>query len=1164
MGQRNSKCYDTDDLELIRFLESVMGSASAARVFWSYLLSDPCQIIELPTTSGTGDDCMGQRIEVGGAISSSVVVALDRFCVKLKISRFSAILSTLAVVLERYTGLSSFILSHNYGVTGTANRKLRFPVTRVDLDAGQDGSDVTFETLCLAQHELIQKSSYHLCIDKLPEMDGPAVDRSVGVWLLESSSGHTQDRFASGVIETALSLIMDLEPDGNIVLQLSVDSERVSHSFATALYQQLIFTLETSLLSSGDIRTIETVPPNQISELLDQSVFSLPFASAIDFPELQVTLDELIMSQRLQSPDRIALRQHSPIYRELSYNQLALDAKKLGAEIFSNFPVKGNSRIGILLPRGMDQVIAIVAIHMVGCAYVPMDPLNHPAERIEFILRDSECVGFITDSSVLVAKSFTSKLPVILLDRARTADDDSSFSVRPRVEKSPENIAYVIYTSGSTGNPKGVQVPHKGIVNDVFCVFKHYMQSNLSIISNVLFATNICFDAHVDEVFLPLIFGGSITCLDSTITETTLDPEWNLSFVQSTPSVLQVIDIPPTVSCVLIGGEALTKKTIEKVLSSNPDRLILNGYGPTETTNESSVHVVKDSDDFKSIGKPIWNTQFYILDSSSCHFAPKHAWGELYIGGIGVTRGYCNLPDLTQKVFLFNHPLFPDQTVYKTGDVVRVNASGDLEFRGRKQNCGQIKLRGYRIELGEIEYAILSNNSWIKEAHVSVVSDQIVAHIAPKNPDQPVINYGSLSEYMKPTSVVRLDSFPRNISGKLDLKSFPRMHACNSISSRSDKHERLVQAFMSSIENLDGGNISPDSNFFTIGGNSLNVLNLRKFLADSYSLPIESIKLQLLFQLQTVGAIGDYLEELSDPSIKKSHMSGSDQILVPLGKTGSIPFFCVHAAGGQIHTYSALGMALGEVGPDVQLVGVQDPSLSQGPIARLSSFEALGALYAKQINEYQKQGPIYLGGHSSGGSIAFEAARCLSEEFTREVGGVFLIDTDFPDCMQENVSSGAIGLLERLDEVRHYVVNGWREGLVDEYIKAMTTVSESHGKGKTWQLIKALLPSRRSDDSASRWSSDLLDMISLLSHHLKIEKRYRVENQKKFEFPIICFRPANELNETPGWASLTVNRFVVVDVPDVNHYNLIRAPAVKLIATVITDFIISQPHTRGA
>ena len=1164
MGQTSSR-FATDDPELIKLLESVMGNKSAANLFWACLLGDGAPSFEFP--SSDTNECSTLHDDFGRILPHDLIVQLDGFCGGLGISRFAALIAAFAVLLERYGDTSEFIIHHNYGVTGSSHRVLKYPVTKVNLHS--DESSTTFSDLCAAQHQLIQRSSYHLCIPTLPLDNESDLDRFLGVFLLDSGSGHTREGVLEGTAMCKLSLVVELLESGCILVRLNYDTSAIDLHAAQALYDQFLYVLEQCLVSAhiSDVRCIPTVPNEQARLLLDQSVFANGHnttTNSIDFAELDLTLDSLICRQAQLTPDRIAVQQFHPIQHSLTYAQLVASALQLKARLVRRFNLltDSNQHIGIILNRGTSQVIAVLAVLMCGCAYVPIDPVNHPPDRIDYILRDANAVGLITETSVGPARSFHTKIPTVIINEDFNPHCECDDILAPQGEStltSASRIAYVIYTSGSTGAPKGVLVPHRGIVNDIFCVYTEYMRSDPSVIANTLLSTNLCFDAHVDELFLPLAFGGTITCLDVSIAQAPIPAEWGITFMQSTPSVFQVIDIPDSVKCVLIGGEALTKACLSRVMREG--RIVINGYGPTETTNESSLHLVSSIDDYRSIGKPIWNTQFYLMDKNGSNLVPRGAWGELYIGGAGVTRGYQNLPDLTKQVFIDNHPLLGPGVVYRTGDIVRITDKGEIEYKGRKDRCGQIKLRGYRIELGEIQFAILNSNPDVKEAHVTVTAvgdgeKQIVAYVAPES--IPPLSYGQLAEYMKPAVVVKLKSFPRTISGKLDVKHLPSpvlqltSAGGDNLASTNPVLAGVMDAVVTTLSLPPATKLSVDSNFFSLGGNSLNLLVLQAKLISHFSISQESLRLQLLLQLQAVGQIAQHIEALTGGT---AACPVPDSVLIPLGGATSpsaIPFFCVHAAGGQIHTYTLLASNICESG-EARFIGVQDPSLTDGLTHRLNSFEAMGALYAARINAFYPGGTVFIGGHSSGGSIAFETARALESDFGRHVGCVFLIDSECPDRTgpgEATASPEPVKLIERIEEIRHYLYNGWKEGLINDYIAALTAAETS---SSAWQLLKAVVP-RRQPQSEGWASSDLMQMIGLLSHHLQIEKKYSPFGSKEMgEFDVIRFRPidGHTSAQADGWRDLTTGRFTVVDVPNANHYTVIRKPAVDILSTVI-------------
>ena len=1158
-----------------------MGNRNAAALYWFYLLGDSVDSFGLGFDSIVPRHEHAFEDELGSTMDNAFVRRLDGFCIDLNISRFTAFLCAFSLVMEKYGDTSDFYVTHNYGVTGSVHRILKFPVTRLQLCPADN--PVSFQELCVAQNNLIQTSSYHLCIPSLPKVDEMDVDRTLGVFLIDPSSGHTRESINDALNACQVSLIMELVGQTDIMVRLYFRKPIVPYETARLIYDQILFALSTGIAKcdDNDVRCIPTVPPCQEDELLNQSVFQ-GGAETVQFPELDKSIHDLILRQAGKTPERVAVQQFSKNHRSLTYLELVHDASRLAERIRRNFHLPATSdecgKIGLLLNRGINQVIAVLAVLMSGCAYVPMDSENHPPERIDFILRDSGAVGMISESAVTSARCFTSKIPVLLMDEldktATPGSEETTDSGSPPRNQSSEAIAYVIYTSGSTGNPKGVLVPHRGVVNDVFCLFKKFLRSDFSILENVLFSTNLCFDAHVDELFMPLIFGGTITCLnDSSIAQADLDDLAPLTFLQSTPSVLQVITVPDSVKCVLIGGEQLNRACLERLIRQG--RIILNGYGPTETTNESSLHVVRNSGDYKSIGKPIWNTQFYLLDRAGMNLVPKHAWGELYIGGLGVTKGYQNLPDLTSKAFFPNHSVCGGSTVYRTGDIVRINSAGELEFKGRKDSCGQIKLRGYRMELGEIQYAILSNNkNTVREAHVMVLKNQLVAFVTPETVRAASLSYGQLPEYMKPASVVGLKIFPRTVSGKLDVKSLSTMTASRPAWTGGEKpwnRSCVAQGVISDLcETLaleQENTVCMETNFFSIGGNSLNLIVFRQKLVDRFRVP--QLKLQLLLQLQTVGRISSCIESIlgigkEDFEKKKK----PDPIIVPLSEEKKhsrdimVPFFCVHAAGGQVHTYSILASKLTDKNNHIAFYALQDPSLTLGSSHRLNSFEALGALYAKRINEFYPSGPVFLGGHSSGGLVAFETARSLEQDFARNISCVFLIDSE---CPSKDLANGTtdpqVNLIEKVNELRHYLYNGWKEGLMHDYIQAMTVMSKNDSVSnvsKTWQWIKAVLPRKV---SSTMWSSDLFEMVSLLSHHLQIEKKYCPLYGKKSTFPLVLFRPSqgdNLLDQSAnflGWSDTTLGRVALVDVPGANHYSVVRNPAADLVANEISKTI---------
>ena len=1119
MGQSQTK-YATDDPELVKMLKSVMGNTSAANLFWSCLLDEPIAPFELPIDLNEQQESHSdmENEDIGKVVEESLRIDLDKFCLHLGVSRFVVILCVFAILMDRYCKTDEFVIHHNYGVTGSKFRILKSPVTKVNLS-----DSLSFTQFVIAQNNLIQKSSYHLCLPKLPIDWEP--DNFFGVFLHDTDSGHLPQ------ITSSLSLVIQLDSPTDISLKLFSKPSIFSSSFARDILDHFYHSLENCLQSPTlPLRQIPTCSSSKESEILE---FLNPVSNIIQFPELEEPLHALIVSQSLKTPWKIAVQQFGSNPVALTYFSLVKLATSIALQL--NAILAPGSKVAILLPRGVNQVVAILAILLAGCAYVPLDAESHPPDRIDFVLRDAEVGAIISESSVAVAKSFASKFHTIMIDKELLLDVSSSSL---DYDLSRPQLCYVIYTSGSTGNPKGVLVPHRGVVNDIFCVYRKYLKSDPQYIENVCFSTNICFDAHVDEVFLPLVFGGTISALHCSIASDEgreILTNNNFSFVQATPSVLTVVDLPSTIKVVLIGGEALTKNCIAKIVHADNPPLILNGYGPTETTNESSINIVSSIDDFKSIGSPIWNTQFYIRNGSCA--TPIGGWGELYIGGIGVTKGYQNLPKLTSSSFL------DGGSIYKTGDIVRINReTRRVDFKGRETNCGQIKLRGYRIELGEIREQILANNN-VSDCHVVFDQNRIGVYL--QTPGIGALQYGLLPEYMHPTVVCSLSVFPRNLAGKLDTKRLPAFGQKNAItpSDVSGLTQIVMNAFAQCLNRTD---ITIESNFFASGGNSLNVIQLQSLIFEKTK---RSIKLQSFFQLQSVASIVKYLD-------KDTIVSDDLFISLSVSDLSIPPLLCIHAAGGQVHTYAYLASRLAHV------VGVQDPALTSSSLIK-PSFEKMAANYANRINKEYSQGPIFLAGHSSGGSLAFETGKLLENKYNRYVANVFMFDTDFPTLPTTQSPNTLSDQIERIDEIRHYLYHGWKEGLMHDYVSSIAVKRGSLG-AKLLKVLKALLPSNKEseEETQSLPSADLLSMISLLDHHLQIEKKY-LPAGPLVNFDMVLFRHHAHSAEPSEWQSLTNGRAVVVDVPDANHYNIIRPPAVDILATVIQDILQrSCAHSR--
>jgi amino acid adenylation domain-containing protein len=574
----------------------------------------------------------------------------------------------------------------------------------------------------------------------------------------------------------------------------------------------------------------------------------------VDFGDF-CRVDELI-SAHLATPDKTAVITHE---NSTSYSTLDASVNQLANHLVQNGIHPGDI-VGVHMDRTLDMVVALLAILRCGAGYLPLDPA-FPQDRLEYMLSDSGAKGLITHGAVRRPLQFETGL-LIDLDNCRDRLTTLS-SERPQVQSGSDDVAYILYTSGSTGKPKGVVVPHRGVTN-----FLYSMQREPGLTKDdiLLAVTTMSFDISVLEIFLPLMSGATVflataeDALDGNRLADLLD-RTNTTVMQATPSTWHMLLESgwrgrAGLKC-LCGGEALTNKLASQ-LHEKCDEL-WNLYGPTETTVWSTCVRVTDPDAPILVGKPIANTQVYILDAEM-NPQPIGVPGELYIGGDGVGLGYKNREELTASVFV-DDPFsdVPGRNLYRTGDLARWRNDGQLQHLGRTGS--QVKIRGFRIELGEIE-SVLGLHDSIANVACSVWSpsdgdQRLVAHcvVAEGNTLTPTELRKhlrkSVPDYMVPQHFEPIDEIPLTANGKIDRKSLPAptLASPKAVSSPPESAEEILVADIWA-DILGVEIVNRHDNFFDIGGHSLLAVRaaaaienssghrpeLREFVLDDLSL----------------------------------------------------------------------------------------------------------------------------------------------------------------------------------------------------------------------------------------------------------------------------------------------------------------------------------------
>ncbi len=688
------------------------------------------------------------------------------------------------------------------------------------------------------------------------------------------------------------------------VLTWWVDSSRVADEAVARLAAQF-HVLATAALQAPEtpLGRLPVVPAAERDRLLVQfNATERPVAP-------DATMPSLFAAQAARSPDAIAAVFDDA---KVSYSELERRARRLANHLRA-LGVGADTIVGLHVQRSVRLVEGALGIQMAGAAYLPLDP-SYPADRLAFMLNDAKVTVVVSEEGTRSALPSTDAVIVSLDGDGPALAQESITTIEPQPQ--PGDLAYVIYTSGSTGLPKGVMVEHRNVVN-----FFTGMDECIGSTPGVWLAvTSLSFDISVLELlwtltrgFTVVIYreedrtldtGSSRAGLAATIPE--LIHHHRVTHLQCTPSLITMLlhsdDSRAALGQlrqVLVGGEAMPGPLAE-TLATLVQGGVHNMYGPTETTVWSTSHRVGPLGDAPPIGRPIANTQLYVLDQKQ-RLAPLGATGELYIGGAGVVRGYLHRPELTAQRFIPS-PFDSTARLYRTGDLVRYRDDGVVEYIGRADF--QVKLRGHRIELGEIEHH-LRQMPGIDEAVAMVREDapgdpRLVAYVVVSGPgvELPVLRERLKSvvpDYMVPSHLVSLNAFPLTPNLKIDRRALPAPVREALRGPVSDRPRAGIESDVAGIWASVLGVSEPgrNDNFFDLGGHSLLAMRLHARLREQY--PDRPLTVTDIFRYPTIAALAPMFGRASEPSGPKAVTAHPEAVYFSAGQQRIFGMF--HSAG---------------------------------------------------------------------------------------------------------------------------------------------------------------------------------------------------------------------------------------------------------------------------
>lgn len=908
-----------------------------------------------------------------------------------------------------------------------------------------------------------------------------------------------------------------------------------SKLFKEKTIEQMMISFEetiTKLISKPDSLLADHLKGNYLANYNTLNDTETPYSN--------VSLSELLNRQGEISPNSIALEYNGT---KITYQVLHIKVNQF-AHYLEAHGVQSGDYIAVSFPRSPELVYAILAIIQCGAAYLPLDH-EYPSNRVEFMMEDSNAKFLLTGKALSLSLPKCSN--TILIDDAMASLDQYP-SIKLQTYVNPENIIYLLYTSGSTGKPKGAKISNRNLVNLLFSLVN---EPGIKEADRLPFISTISFDIASFELFLPLFKGATLvlpdheTSNDGRLLYEMLDKE-KISLLVATPTTYQMLidagwskKLPLKILCC---GEPLPAKLAKELIKRCNE--LWNLYGPTEVTIFSSCKHIKTEETLISVGRPIANMQYYIVDEH-CNLLPPNTIGEIAIGGDGVGKGYLGRPELTAAKFIPN--VFSnkkDDIMYLSGDLGKLLTSNEVVCLGRIDH--QVKVRGHRIEIGEIEHALMAIDG-IKSAIVLANSDILITYIVV---DSEITNEldqirlwrnelaSQLPTFMIPHVFYILEKMPKTLNDKIDRKALLDYKSDSKSKQKytapRTKEEKLVAEIWQEILKIECIDIF--SNFFEMGGHSIMAVNVMIKIEKETG---KRIPLSALFQHSTVEKLAKLLNTENEIS--------SDYLVAVKPNGSKIPLFMIHGSGLNILNFADV---INHFDEDQPIYGFQGVG-SNGYTDWFESIEAMAACYIDSIIKINPKGPYAIAGFSFGGIVAFEIARQLKEQ-GKIVSIIALLDT-YVDSSYYNASYRQKKLLRYYDRTykrMYYLIEmltSWESLKLRISSKKEYILKKYFGLNDT--MTEQELLALEQFKEASRMVDKIVDRYHLKPQDMEVDL-FRAEDNEYFRLD----------PKHLGWKKVALKGVNIHNISG-NHLSIVAPPNDKVLARMIQN-ILDEKHEK--